>query len=262
MPREAAIPEIGKTLNLIFELVGVLPERRPSIDAKKEIAEYIYTRLGYLAPTEIKLAFNVVFEFLPAEVNAGKQQNILEHYQSFSIPYLKKIIDYYMKWKFDALKEIERKVELHSARSKAGERYKRNDIALKSIILKSYYEISNGFEMSWPGSLKSHFIFCEALHLHIATPEDLEGFRELAYVEIEEIKNADPDAPLDLNKFFQLNPEDRARTIAFRFWLNGLHHRGVSFRKFSDYIENKLCFLDPSVTLDLKSIQRRQKNSR
>lgn len=259
---------IGRSLNLICELVGILPDRQPSLEARKEIVEFVYKRLGFLAASELKLAFNVAFEVLPMEQKDGKSSSILDHYQSFSIPYLRKVIDFYMKWKYDAIKKVEQQIKIeteYSERKKvASERYQRNDNKLRATILKSYYELVNGFDISWDKSFSNHFNFCMSIGLRVATEEDMQFFNESAESEIEEInkelKNRKYDDPIDLSVFLQpLEKSGRARTIAFKIWLKSLAIRKVSFKTFSDHIHSKACYLDQNTTLDLIEISQRNK---
>ena len=139
--KEEAKMAIGNVLLLVFELVGIMAANRPSLQAKKELADFVYNTYRGICPEEIKLAFNLFFEGKLKLI--GKKREEYEHYQSFSIPYLTKIMNAYLEYKSTSISELDNHFEQKQQIKEFSDRLSLNDRTMKALIIKTYNELSN-----------------------------------------------------------------------------------------------------------------------
>lgn len=214
---------IGSQLNIIFQLIGLKDENYPSLDAKKEIADFVRTNYGHLCPAEIKLAFNVAFQKVTPSTDS-RIKTILDHYQSFSIPYLKGILEFYLRCRFTAIEKVEKKIIVIDKKDSVG---RLNDRTYKKILLRIYWEIINDRPVTYTGALATVGNFLWYIGQMNWSQEEIKEFFDQAKQEIQEVKSKEiarrqkkGDADLEPTKVFEImNVSERAGTIAVITWL-------------------------------------------
>lgn len=140
---------IGDQLKLIFELIGLRSDNWPSKAANIAIAQFVYLNYKNIAVQELKYAFDLAFQ--------SRLSVKLEHFQSFSIPYLASILSAYLKYKETILEKVSEFESLQNQINEKIKRYQESDRLLKEIILSSYQEVLDDKEISYRFNMENHY---------------------------------------------------------------------------------------------------------
>lgn len=140
---------IGDQLKLIFELIGLRSDNWPSKAANIAIAQFVYLNYKNIAVQELKYAFDLAFQ--------SRLSVKLEHFQSFSIPYLASILSAYLKYKETILEKVSEFESLQNQINEKIKRYQESDRLLKEIILSSYQEVLDDKDISYQFNMENHY---------------------------------------------------------------------------------------------------------
>lgn len=250
----------------MVELVGITELNRPSTAAKKEIAEHVYVHYKTLCPEEIKLAFSLYFEgkFLLE----GKDKK-LDHYQSFSIPYLSKILGGYIKYKSDAVKKVDQYMEQKKSIKQFSERLQKSDQTLKQIITNAYKELNSKIPYTYTFSFATAYDFLKEIGM--IDISDLERNQILAKVKQDMEREIESEAKKQdsmikykesLKKLELLRSNDlvkieiqRAKSETFKRQLDVYFERKLTTLAFDSIIE-KHCYICSTALANMLEINK------
>jgi hypothetical protein len=100
MPLDMACMELGKQCLEIWELLGITASNTPSELACSVFTKWYIEAYSELHIHELTLAFQYAFN--------GTIEVSLNHYQSFSVPFVKQVMDTYVQYRKDAIRKVDK----------------------------------------------------------------------------------------------------------------------------------------------------------
>lgn len=259
--------QIGNVLKLIYELIGLRADNWPSNNANMAIADYVFTKYKNLAVQEIKFAFDLAFHNRLSGIK-------LEHYQSFSVPYLASILQAYIEYKKGSIEKVDKYFAERKLMSDKTKDYARSDQAIKQMIISSYAEVLLGKEISYAFSMETHYEiltlcglidFTTAEKLKILAEAEEEIKKQIAKYEqdIKDRRRTGKDVQ-SISFVYEKLKEDinnqaymLAKSKTFKMQLKRMVTDEFKMDALHDRINNTVCWVDPGILNTILDIKRR-----